>query len=451
MLNKALLIAAAALLYTANGFYRALQASLGFAIIGYVASDYIIPRCINLFISKGFTGKDLSKKDRPIIPETIGVIPAVIYLFLMFWFIPFLFYKYLVTGTNGGGNRLNSTEQLDSAVELFPHEKLASYLSAFLTLESTILLGIADDLLDIKWRHKFFIPAIAAIPMLIVYYVDFGITHVLIPTKFLQSYFGQSLIQLGPLYYGYMAAVAIFAPNSINILAGVNGLESAQSVVIGSLLLLNDCIYFLTAPHNSPAIESHLFSAALLIPYLGVALALTKYNWYPSRVFVGDTFCYFSGMVFAVVGILGHFSKTLLVFLIPQIFNFVYSVPQLAGIVPCPRHRMPRFNENDGLMYPSMASFEEKPLNSTVSLVLRLLFKLKLVHIVEKEGKIVQVNNLTLINLTLVWFGPLREDKLCATIIAMQAFIGLVALSLRHMLAFWLFGYDNLFISKVQV
>jgi UDP-N-acetylglucosamine--dolichyl-phosphate N-acetylglucosaminephosphotransferase len=34
---------------------------------------------------------------------------------------------------------------------------------------------------------------------------------------------------------------------------------------------------------------------------------------------VGDTFCYFAGMTFAVVGILGHFSKTMLLFFIPQV------------------------------------------------------------------------------------------------------------------------------------
>lgn len=62
---------------------------------------------------------------------------------------------------------------------------------------------------------------------------------------------------------------------------------------------------------------------------------------YPSRVFVGDTYCYFAGMTFAVAGILGHFSKTLLLFLLPQIFNFLYSIPQLFKFVPCPRHRLP--------------------------------------------------------------------------------------------------------------
>jgi UDP-N-acetylglucosamine--dolichyl-phosphate N-acetylglucosaminephosphotransferase len=56
---------------------------------------------------------------------------------------------------------------------------------------------------------------------------------------------------------------------------------------------------------------------------------------------VGDTYCYFAGMTFAVVGILGHFSKTLLLFFIPQILNFLYSTPQLFKLVPCPRHRLP--------------------------------------------------------------------------------------------------------------
>ncbi|RKO85810.1 hypothetical protein BDK51DRAFT_29135, partial [Blyttiomyces helicus] len=62
---------------------------------------------------------------------------------------------------------------------------------------------------------------------------------------------------------------------------------------------------------------------------------------YPARAFGGDTFCYFAGMVFATVGILGNFSKTVLLFMIPQIFNFVYSCPQLFKFVDCPRHRMP--------------------------------------------------------------------------------------------------------------
>lgn len=56
---------------------------------------------------------------------------------------------------------------------------------------------------------------------------------------------------------------------------------------------------------------------------------------------------YFAGMTFAVVGILGHFSKTLLLFFIPQIINFLYSLPQILQIwgIKCPRHRLPRSAE----------------------------------------------------------------------------------------------------------
>ena len=63
---------------------------------------------------------------------------------------------------------------------------------------------------------------------------------------------------------------------------------------------------------------------------------------FPSQVFVGDTFCYFSGMTLAVAGILGHFSKTLMLFFTPQIINFLYSLPQILKWWPCPRHRLPR-------------------------------------------------------------------------------------------------------------
>lgn len=70
---------------------------------------------------------------------------------------------------------------------------------------------------------------------------------------------------------------------------------------------------------------------------------------------MGDTFCYFSGMTFAVIGIHGHFSKTLLLLFVPQILNFLLSVPQLfrLGGIVCPRHRLPRVDASTRLMHPS--------------------------------------------------------------------------------------------------
>ena len=309
-----------------------------------------------------------------------------------------------------------------------------------------MILGIGDDLFDIRWRHKFFIPAFASIPILIVYFVDYGVTNVVVPMQ-LEPYLGQ-MVDVGWFYYAYMAAIAIFCPNSINILAGINGIEVSQSIVIGCLLLLNDIMSLYAAPSTPsphPATEPHFFSIYFILPFLGVSLALWWHNWYPAKVFVGDTYCYFAGMVFAIVGILGHFSKTLLLLFVPQIFNFVYSAPQLAHIIPCPRHRLPRFNARSGLLEPSTTQWQQPP-SPPVALTLKILAGLPIpLVIVERnsKGEIVESSNLTILNLWLVWFGPMREDKLAVGILVFQVLCGLSGLLVRHKLALLVFRQDN--------
>lgn len=322
----------------------------------------------------------------------------------------------------------------------------------------TTILGIADDLGDLRWRHKFFIPAIASFPLLLNYAIDYGVTFVVLP-RFLVPYIpgNAALIDLSYLYYVYMAALSIFAPNSINILAGVNGIEVGQALVIAVLLIINSSLYLIRFPgnpvlnngftqHPHPATDLHLLSLYLLLPLVGVSLALYSQNRYPARVFVGDTYCYFSGMVFACVAILAHFSKTLLLLLIPQIFNFVYSLPQLLPIVPCPRHRLPKFNARTGLMEPSATVWpRERPPSKLLTAVFFPLAKLRLVKItVDPEtNHISSTSNLTLLNLWLVWFGPMREDRLAWSILCTQLGCGLVGLFVRHTMALWMFGMDN--------
>ncbi|KZZ90606.1 UDP-N-acetylglucosamine-1-P transferase [Ascosphaera apis ARSEF 7405] len=286
-------------------------ASLALSGIGFVASYALIRWCGNAFMRVGFKGKDMNKAKSIEIPETMGAICAIIYVLLIIVFIPFAFYKDIAAATSGGGNKdvAMTIDQIEFGRHMyyFPHNKLSIYLSALLSIQAIIILGLGDDLLDIRWRHKVCIPAFAAIPMLIVYYVDFGVTGVVVPLQ-LQPYLG-SFIDLGWMYYLYMAAISIFCPNSINMLAGVNGVEVSQSIVIAILLMINDSLYLPPfTPYRHPATDSHLFSVYLLTPFIGVSLALWWHNWYPAKVFVGDTYCYFAGMVFAVVGILGHFT-----------------------------------------------------------------------------------------------------------------------------------------------
>ena len=451
MLNLVLLAIAAALVYYSRST-SVVVAATGFALVGYVATDYLIPRVGPSFIKIGLFGKDLSKPGKPVLPECIGAVSATVYLFTMFFCIPCIFYPYLITSTSGGGQRDISVEEAGANSAIFPHSRLSEYLSSVLCLESTILLGIADDLFDIRWRHKFFLPAVAAIPLLAVYYIDFGVTSVLVP-GFMQEWLGSksiaiTSIDLGALYYVYMASMAIFCPNSINILAGVNGLEVGQSIVLGVLALLNDSLYLALGTDTTKS--SHRFSMVLILPFIGVSMALFKWNKWPASVFVGDTYCYFAGMVFAVVGIQGHFAKTMLLLFVPQIVNFVYSVPQLFNLVFCPRHRLPKFNEKDGLLYPSRANLKENPPKAFFVPVLRLLGSLHLIDLETdaKTGALVSCSNMTIINLMLVWFGPMREDKLCNLILAFQFAIGVCAIVLRHCIGSILFGHDNLWTIK---
>lgn len=212
--------------------------------------------------------------------------------------------------------------------------------------------------------------------------------------------------------------------------------------------MLNDVLYLYPATDpQHPATNTHLFSLYLLLPFLGVSLALLKHNWYPAKVFVGDTYCYFAGIIFATIGILGHFSKTLLLLLIPQIFNFVYSAPQLFHLVPCPRHRLPRFNARTGLLEPSRAVFlPEKPLRPVVGEVMKVLHKLHLMDVeVDGTGRVVSSSNFTIINLWLVWRGPMREDRLTTELIGLQLVAGLLGLWIRHSLALVVFSQDNRF------
>lgn len=447
-----LTLAGACLAILANTFSgdgEPLIASLALSGIAFSLCYSMIRWLGPTFVKQGFKGKDLCKVSRPEIPECMGAVCAVVYLIVIIVFIPFPFYKDIVAATSGGGNRdvVLEVQHVNEGrfLHRFPHSKLASYLSAIISLQTIALLGLTDDLFDIRWRHKWWIPGLACIPILVIYFVDFGVTSIVIPIP-LQPYLGE-LFDVGVLYYVYMACIAMFCPQSINMLAGINGIEVSQSIVVALLLVFNDCLYLFT-PYPHPATDSHLFSLYLLLPWLGVSFALLFHNWYPARVFVGDTYCYFSGMVFAVVGLLGHFSKTLGLLLVPQLFNFLYSAPQVFGLIPCPRHRLPKFNARTGLLEPSVTTWD--PQNdvqprSYVAPILLLLARFRLLKITfDEEGRFLETSNFTLLNLWLVIRGPMREDRLATEVTALQFAVGVLGLFARHRLALLIFEEDNL-------
>lgn len=61
------------------------------------------------------------------------------------------------------------------------NEKFIELIAALLSICCMILLGFADDVLNLRWRHKLLLPTIASLPLLMVYYVNFNLTTVIMP------------------------------------------------------------------------------------------------------------------------------------------------------------------------------------------------------------------------------------------------------------------------------
>ena len=97
-------------------------------------------------------------------------------------------------------------------------------------------------------------------------------------------------LDLGILYKGYMIALTIFCTNSINILAGVNGLEAGQTFILACAVALLNLTELAGYAADVPAVrEGHLFSLYLMLPLAATTLALLVFNWYPSQVRVMHT------------------------------------------------------------------------------------------------------------------------------------------------------------------
>ncbi|KAH9648874.1 GlcNAc-1-P transferase [Citrus sinensis] len=371
---------------------RSILINAGLSLAGFFITQKMIPVASRYVLRRNLFGYDINKKGTPQgtikVPESLGIVVGAVFLVLAILFQYFNF---------TADSNIAIVEKLGIAKNDFlgtVAEWLVEYNAALASICFMLLLGFVDDVLDVPWRVKLILPSFAALPLLMAYA---GHTSIIIP-KPLVPYVGLEILDLGWIYKLYMFLLAVFCTNSINIHAGLNGLEVGQTVVIASAILLHN-IMQIGASLDPEYKQAHAFSIYLVQPLLATSLALFSYNWYPSSVFVGDTYTYFAGMTMAVVGILGHFSETLLIFFLPQVLNFLLSVPQLFGFVKCPRHRLPRFNPQTGLLTGT--------------------------------------NDGTLVNFFLRLFGKMSEGSLCAALLVFQAIACCLCFVLRYFLTGW--------------
>lgn len=275
------------------------------AVATYFALSFFKP----IFKSIGITGKDMHKKETPEVPEAMGLIAGIV--LCMFMTHNPIFYCTLIG----------------------------------------LWIGALDDIIDIQWRTKLIMSAFTYIPL-----YQQNTTIIL---------FGNVR---GIFYHVYILLWCIWCGNSINIYAGINGLETGQCLIIA-------CGLFFVVPN--------VFS------YICVCSVLFYFNWFPASIFVGDSWCYLSGAFF--VSVAQHKTEKLAIMMLPQIVNTLFSLPELIG--ECPRHRMPKYDVKNNVLLPS--------------------------------GKGTLLNNILRV------CGPMSEVKLCSIALALQGVCVVVALLLK--------------------
>lgn len=63
-------------------------------------------------------------------------------------------------------------------------DQFVQLIGALLAICCMIFLGFADDVLNLRWRHKLLLPTMASLPLLMVYFTNFGNTVIVVPKPF---------------------------------------------------------------------------------------------------------------------------------------------------------------------------------------------------------------------------------------------------------------------------
>ncbi len=167
-----------------------------------------------------------------------------------------------------------------------------------------LIIGIADDFRSLSPRDKFFGQMIAAA---ILVYFGFSIDFIRLPSVGVISFGFWAL----PLTFFWLVSFM----NIVNFIDGLDGLAAGVSAIAA----LSFFFYSLK-------IGQH-FTALLSLAVAGAALGFLRHNFYPAKIFMGDTGSLFLGLVLGAVTVQGVLkSLAAAAFLFPVI---VMGVPIL--------------------------------------------------------------------------------------------------------------------------
>jgi UDP-N-acetylglucosamine--dolichyl-phosphate N-acetylglucosaminephosphotransferase len=186
---------------------------------------------------------------------------------------------------------------------------LIEILAVLLVITMLSSIGFIDDLLGwqkggLSKRSRIILFIIASIPLMVI---NAGRHVISLP------FFGQ--IDMGLLYPFFLIPLGMAgAAATFNFLAGFNGLEAGQGILILSALSLTA---FLTGSS---------WLAVIILCMVASLFAFLFYNFYPAKVFPGNSITLAIGGLIAISAILGNFEKIALFFFIPYILETILKL-----------------------------------------------------------------------------------------------------------------------------
>jgi UDP-N-acetylglucosamine--dolichyl-phosphate N-acetylglucosaminephosphotransferase len=177
---------------------------------------------------------------------------------------------------------------------------LTPFSSAPLILAACILfggfMGLLDDWMDLKWRFKAFMPLIASLPLISFAQATGARTSIALP------FIGT--IDFGITYfYIIIPLIIMIVTNTVNMLGGLNGLETiCPAIVVLGLMALSPSYY------------------ALMVGPILFWLILAYLN-FRGKIFIGNSGSFAIGMTIAAFAIISDLKLSMLVSILPYIFN----------------------------------------------------------------------------------------------------------------------------------
>ncbi len=160
-----------------------------------------------------------------------------------------------------------------------------------------ILVGIFDDIKPVSAKIKFLVQIVAS--CVVVFYGNIVLSHI--------DVLGFNFDFPVPLNYIVTIFFILSITNAINLIDGLDGLASGVST-----------IYFATISIIAFILnQMQGLDTILSLIMLGATLGFLLHNFYPAKIFMGDTGSLFLGFTISVIALLGFKATTLTSLIIP--------------------------------------------------------------------------------------------------------------------------------------